>query len=239
MAFPHPMDRCDVEDIKKTINAVEDRAMFEEYTILFDSGTMERDYTPSVTDASMTSSSDSPSEHTRPTTTDYSEVTSDAPSPDPDQDDMMQVTGANANSRDNPTGAGAQHSGGDLIFPVLVDMHKERTVVDRPPTLPPSGGLVAENFPVHLRPSRAIAPRPDTHSPAIMSWSQGSPPRTDGGVQGRAGRSRVVHDPKGTAAVRKLGSCQHCAIQKIKVRWNALFCACRPRGEVLTRCTVR
>ncbi|KAB5536598.1 hypothetical protein GE09DRAFT_1226657 [Coniochaeta sp. 2T2.1] len=219
------MDLCDVEEIYEVIDAVADRAMFKEYTHLVDDSKTERDNTPSVTDASMTSASDSQSERTRGTTMDHSEVTSNAPSPGSDQDDMMQETGANANNRHHPTRAGAQNSGLDLLIPVLSDTHKERTVVDRPATLPPSGGLVEKTFPVHLRASRPLAPRPGAHSATVMSWSPGSPPRTDV-PQGRAGRSRTVRDPEKTAAVRKRKSCQHCAILRVECDANDLCARC-------------
>ncbi|KAB5580764.1 hypothetical protein GE09DRAFT_1213203 [Coniochaeta sp. 2T2.1] len=219
------MDLCDVEEIYEVIDAVADRAMFEEFTHLVEDSKMERDYTPSVTDASMTSASDSQSERTRGTTMDHSEVTSDAPSPASDHHDMMQETGANANNRHHPTRAGAKHSGLDLLIPVLIDKHKERTVVDRPATLPPSGGLVEKTFPVRLRASRPLAPRHGTQSATVMSWSHGSPPRTDV-PQGRAGRSRTVRDPKKTAAVRKRKSCQHCAILRVECDENDLCARC-------------
>jgi hypothetical protein len=216
------MDLCDVDDIYTVIDRVAERDLLEEF---IDLERLERDYDPSVTDASMTSesTSDSPSEHTRPTTIENSEVTSNAPSYGLDQDDMVQETGAS--NRDHYR-AGDQRSGLDstsLLIPVLSDEHKEPTVVDRPPTLPPDGGLVAPVTTVHLRGSRLLAPGPGPQPAAITSWSHGSPPRPEV-PQGRSPRNRTVFDPKKTAGVRAMKSCQHCSIRKISVNRNARNC---------------
>lgn len=212
-----PMDLCDVEDIRAVIDAVTDKALFEEF-IHWDK--LERDYDPSVTDASMVSesASDSPSDRTWPTTMEKSDVTSNAFSYDHDQDDMMQDT--ETSSRLYPCAKDRQ-SGLDstgLLIPVLRDEHKEPTVVSRPLNLPPSGGLVAPG--VHLRSSRLLAPAPSAHPSAITSWSHGSPPRPEVS-QGRSQRPRKVFDPKKTAGVRAKGSCQHCSILKVAVSTQA------------------
>ncbi|OIW35012.1 hypothetical protein CONLIGDRAFT_639333 [Coniochaeta ligniaria NRRL 30616] len=220
-----PMDVFDAGEIRAFIDPFTERELFNEF---IDLDRLVRDYDPSVTDVSMTSesASESPSERTRPTTTENSEVTSNAPSYDLDQDDMMQETGAS--SRDHPS-AGDQQSGLDsssLLIPVLRDEHKKRTVVDRPPTLPPSGGLVDEVLAptIHLRASRLIAPRPDAHP--ITSWRDGSHPRPEVS-QERAPRSRTLVDPKKTADVRAKGSCLHCSISKVRCDVADLCARCR------------
>jgi hypothetical protein len=208
------MDLC--SDIYTVIDPLADRELFDEF---IDLKMFESDYAPSVTDASMTSgsASDSPSEHTRSTTVENSEVTSNAPSYDLDQDYLMQGTGAN--SRDHGTDQQSGLGSTPLLIPVLIDEHKQLTVGDRPASLPPSGGLVAPVTPVHLRSSRAIAPKPGggPQPAAITSWGHGSPPRPPEVPQGKSPRPRTVFDPKKTAGVRAAKSCLHCSIHKLSV----------------------
>lgn len=209
-------------DIYTVIDTVAERDSFEEFEEFVHLKMLEPDYPPSVTDASMTSAasaSDSQSEHTRPTTAEISEVTSNAPSYDLELDDLMQGNAADSQG-DHASGTDQQPGLGrtPLLIPVLMDTHKERTVTDRPTSLPPTGGLMGPVGPVH-RSSRAIAPKPGTgpQPAAITSWAHGSPHRPPEVSQERSPRPRTVFDPKKTAGVRAARSCLHCSIHKLSV----------------------
>lgn len=202
--MPSPMD---VDETHTFSDAVTERAWWQEWIHL---ERLERDCNTSVMDESVTSgsASDSPSENTRPTTLDDSELESNAHSYDPGQDDIMRVTVTSAGDRSHPRVGDQDDS---ILIPVLIDEHKQSNVVDVPQTLPPSGRLVTRD---HTRASRRLAPRMDGQ--AITSWRDGSPPRTET-PQGRSPRARIVLNPAKTAIVRAKGSCYHCSTLKVAV----------------------
>ena len=209
-------------EVDETCN-VHDPAAGEDWQQYFDFDRWVQDYPSSGTETAEIShpnASDTPSEHTLVTTLEDSDVTSNAPSYDPGPDDMMQESGNGDMNGITPEG-GFQPSGRNsnpLLIPVLSDKHKERTVVDRPQTLPPARDLVipvGPVTPVHLRGPRPLAPAPPVDDQAITSWTHGSPPQLE--TPQRIPRTRALKDPKQTAEVRAKGSCQHCSLLRVKV----------------------